>query len=50
MFFELVTGDIVLADISILNANVFYELGVLESRARKEDLCRFIRVSANQHP
>jgi tetratricopeptide (TPR) repeat protein len=28
MFFELVTADIVLADISALNANVFYELGI----------------------
>jgi tetratricopeptide (TPR) repeat protein len=28
MFFELVTAEIVLADISILNANVFYELGI----------------------
>jgi hypothetical protein len=28
MYFELVTADAVLADISILNANVFYELGV----------------------
>jgi tetratricopeptide (TPR) repeat protein len=28
MFFELITADLVLADISILNANVFYELGV----------------------
>jgi tetratricopeptide (TPR) repeat protein len=28
MFFELVTADFVLADISILNPNVFYELGV----------------------
>jgi hypothetical protein len=28
MFFELVTADAVLADISILNPNVFYELGV----------------------
>jgi tetratricopeptide (TPR) repeat protein len=28
MFAELVTADFVLADISILNANVFYELGV----------------------
>lgn len=28
MFFELVTADIVLADVSILNANVFYELGI----------------------
>jgi hypothetical protein len=28
MYFELVTADVVLADISILNPNVFYELGV----------------------
>jgi tetratricopeptide (TPR) repeat protein len=28
MYFELVTADFVLADISILNPNVFYELGV----------------------
>jgi tetratricopeptide (TPR) repeat protein len=28
MFFELVTADAVVADISILNANVYYELGV----------------------
>jgi tetratricopeptide (TPR) repeat protein len=28
MFYELVTADIVVADISILNANVFYELGI----------------------
>jgi len=28
MFFELVTADFVLADVSILNANVFYELGI----------------------
>jgi len=28
MYFELVTADFVLADISILNANVFYELGI----------------------
>ncbi len=28
MFYELVTADVVLADISLLNANVFYELGV----------------------
>jgi tetratricopeptide (TPR) repeat protein len=28
MFFELVTVDLVVADISILNANVYYELGV----------------------
>jgi hypothetical protein len=28
MFFELVTADLVVADVSILNANVYYELGV----------------------
>jgi tetratricopeptide (TPR) repeat protein len=28
MFFELVTADAVVADISVLNANVYYELGV----------------------
>ena len=28
MFFELVTADVIVADISVLNANVFYELGV----------------------
>jgi tetratricopeptide (TPR) repeat protein len=28
MFFELVTADLVVTDISILNANVYYELGV----------------------
>ena len=28
MFFELVTADFVVADVSILNANVYYELGV----------------------
>ena len=28
MFFELVTADAIIADISILNANVYYELGV----------------------
>ena len=28
MYFELVTADVILADISILNANVFYELGI----------------------
>lgn len=28
MYFELVTADVIVADISILNANVFYELGI----------------------
>lgn len=31
MFFELVTADLVVADLSILNANVYYELGVRQS-------------------
>src|SRR6185295_10754945 len=33
MYFELVTADVILADISILNANVFYELGVRHGAA-----------------
>lgn len=33
MFFELVTADFVLTDISILNPNVFYELGVRQGVA-----------------
>src|SRR5580704_3157219 len=28
MFFELVTADVVVADLSILNPNVYYELGI----------------------
>ena len=28
MYYELVTADVIVADISVLNANVFYELGV----------------------
>jgi hypothetical protein len=28
MFYELVTADVIVADISLLNPNVFYELGV----------------------
>ena len=35
MFFELVTADLVVADISILNANVFYELGVRHGVAER---------------
>jgi len=35
MFFELVTADAVVADISILNANVFYELGVRHGTATR---------------
>src|SRR5215218_1727710 len=35
MFFELVTADAVVADISILNANVFYELGVRHGTAMR---------------
>jgi tetratricopeptide (TPR) repeat protein len=35
MFFELATADFVLADISILNPNVFYELGVRQGVAER---------------
>ena len=35
MFFELVTADLVVADISILNPNVFYELGVRHGVAER---------------
>jgi hypothetical protein len=35
MFFELVTADIVVADISASNANVFYELGVRDGVCRR---------------
>ncbi len=35
MFFELVTADVVVADISILNPNVFYELGVRHGVAER---------------
>jgi tetratricopeptide (TPR) repeat protein len=35
MFFELVTGDVVVADISLLNANVFYELGIRHGVAER---------------
>ncbi len=31
MFFELVTADVVIADLSLPNANVFYELGVRDA-------------------
>lgn len=31
MFFELVTADVVIADLSVPNANVFYELGVRDA-------------------
>ena len=33
MYFELVTADVILADISVLNPNVFYELGVRHGAA-----------------
>ena len=39
MFFELVTADLVVADISILNANVFYELGVRHGIAPRGAIC-----------
>jgi tetratricopeptide (TPR) repeat protein len=35
MYFELVTADVVLADISILNPNVFYELGIRHAAASR---------------
>ena len=35
MYFELVTADLVVADISILNPNVFYELGVRHGVAER---------------
>ena len=35
MFFELVTADVIVADISVLNANVFYELGVRHGVAER---------------
>jgi len=37
MYFELVTADVILADISILNPNVFYELGARCGAARRLD-------------
>src|SRR5215210_3603153 len=39
MFAELVTADLVLADISILNANVFYELGVRHGVGPRGVIC-----------
>ena len=39
MFAELVTADIVLADISILNANVFYELGIRHGVGPRGVIC-----------
>ncbi len=35
MYFELVTADLVVADISILNPNVFYELGIRHGVAER---------------
>src|SRR5215469_6334095 len=39
MFAELVTADFVLADISILNANVFYELGIRHTVGPRGVVC-----------
>jgi hypothetical protein len=39
MFAELVTADFVLADISILNANVFYELGIRHTVGPRGVIC-----------
>lgn len=35
MFFELATADFVLADVSVLNPNVFYELGIRQGVAER---------------
>jgi tetratricopeptide (TPR) repeat protein len=35
MYFELVTADVIVADISILNPNVFYELGLRHGVAKR---------------
>lgn len=35
MFFELITADVVVADLSIPNANVFYELGVRDAASAR---------------
>jgi tetratricopeptide (TPR) repeat protein len=35
MFFELVTADLVVADITMMNSNVFYELGIREGACRR---------------
>lgn len=39
MFAELVTADFVIADISILNANVFYELGIRHTVGPRGVIC-----------
>ncbi len=39
MFAELVTADFVLADISILNANVFYEIGIRHTVGPRGVIC-----------
>jgi tetratricopeptide (TPR) repeat protein len=39
MFFELATADFVVADVSILNANVFYELGVRHAVGPRGVVC-----------
>ena len=44
MFFELVTADLVVADTSIPNPNVYYELGVRHA-FRRGDYCRSARRS-----
>jgi hypothetical protein len=46
MYYELVTADIILADISILNPNVFYELGVRHGAVERV-VINTARVEAN---
>jgi tetratricopeptide (TPR) repeat protein len=48
MFFELATADFVVADISTLNANVFYELGIRQGVAERGVI--LIHESAAKRP
>lgn len=43
MFFELVTADYVVADLSIANPNVYYELGIREVQVDSLDEVLFTR-------
>src|SRR6188472_2988492 len=48
MFRELVTADVVIADLSIHNANVFYELGI--RHAVREHGTLMLRCAADSFP
>ena len=48
MFQKLLTADLVIADISIHNANVFYELGIRHAFREKSTL--LIRSNGDEHP